>query len=173
MSLTIATESRRFTMKADEEQSEKMFNDIMAGILELGGAKLPAKRMKRSVPGKAEESKELPADTTVEDESEDLKDSVTDQKGYTGFLHIKCPECGVVKSFCAKYPLTYFICNACGEKTDLKDLTKIYMNCECGKNTRYLTNQKEFAFDVDCIECGSPVAVKYNSKKNIYETIRD
>lgn len=173
MSLTIATDNRRFTMKVDEEQSEKMFKDILSGILELGGAKLPEKCMNRSVPGKAEETRELPADETVEDESEDLKDSATDQKGYTGFLHIKCPECGAVKSFCAKHPLTYFICNECREKTDLKDLTKLYVNCECGKNAAYFTNQKEFAFDVDCIECGSPVAVKYNSKKNIYETIRD
>lgn len=37
MSLTIATDNRRFTMRIDEEQSEKMFKDILAGILELGG----------------------------------------------------------------------------------------------------------------------------------------
>lgn len=129
--------------------------------------------MKRSVPGKAEESKELPSNAEVDDGSEDLKDSVIDCKGYTGFLHIRCPECGASTSFCSKHSLTYFKCRECGEKTDLKDLTKLYTNCECGKNAVYLTNQKELAFDVDCIECGSPVAVKYNSKKNIYETIRD
>lgn len=37
MSLTIATDNRRFTMRIDAEQSEKMFRDILAGILELGG----------------------------------------------------------------------------------------------------------------------------------------
>lgn len=53
--------------------------------------------MNRSAPGKAEESKELPSNATVDDESEDLKDYVIDCKGYTGFLHIRCPECGAVK----------------------------------------------------------------------------
>ena len=28
-------------------------------------------------------------------------------------------------------------------------------------------------FDVNCIECGTPVAVKWNSRKKLYDTIRE
>lgn len=47
------------------------------------------------------------------------------------------------------------------------------INCECGLYTRYMTNLKDEMFDVNCINCGSLVAVKYNSRKNCYETIRE
>ena len=48
----------------------------------------------------------------------------------------------------------------------------LYMKCECGRQARYLTNMTETEFDVDCYDCGAPVAVAWNEKKWIYETMK-
>lgn len=92
--------------------------------------------------------------------------------GYGGFLYLECPYCGERKAFCSKYPLKYYKCDSCGKKTELQDLSRMFLNCECGKNAAYLTNVPDEIFDVECINCGAPVAVQYNSKKKLYETIR-
>lgn len=91
--------------------------------------------------------------------------------GYGGFLYIKCPDCGKIKGFCAKTRLNNFRCD-CGSVTRLEHMVPLYMNCECGRNSKYLTNMEEAAFDITCYDCGSPVAVSWNPKKRQYETIR-
>lgn len=53
----------------------------------------------------------------------------------------------------------------------LHDLKPLYVNCQCGQKFKYMTNMDEDMFDVKCIECGNPVAVLWNSKKMIYQTI--
>ncbi len=53
-----------------------------------------------------------------------------------------------------------------------EELKPLYVNCECGKSYRYMTNMKEQMFDIECLNCGNPVAVKRNEKKQEYETIR-
>lgn len=92
--------------------------------------------------------------------------------GYGGFLYIKCPDCGNVKGFCAKARLSNFRCD-CGSVTKLSNLVPLYVNCECGRNSRYLTNIKDPVFDIICYDCGNPVAVSWNPHKKQYETIRD
>lgn len=91
--------------------------------------------------------------------------------GYGGFLYIRCPVCGKVKGFCAKTRLNNFRCE-CGSVTRLEHLVPLYMNCECGRNSKYLTNMEEPAFDIKCYDCGNPVAVAWQPKKKQYETIR-
>ena len=95
-----------------------------------------------------------------------------ESRGYTGFLHIRCEYCGKTKTFCTKHQLSYYGCKECGEKTDLKDLKRAFINCECGDMARYFTNETANLIELNCINCGMPVALKYNAKKNLYETIR-
>ena len=92
-------------------------------------------------------------------------------KKYSGFLHIRC-KCGAEKSFFTKSGLSFYKCTECGERTELKDLKLAFLHCECGEHLRYLTNETERMFDLNCIDCGQPVAMKYNEKKKLYETIR-
>ena len=47
-----------------------------------------------------------------------------------------------------------------------------YMKCECGRQARYMTNITEAEFDMTCYDCGSPVAMQWNEKKEQYETMR-
>lgn len=92
--------------------------------------------------------------------------------GYSGFLHIRC-RCGEEKSFCTRPKINSYECEKCGEKIELNNLKLAFVNCECGKNWRYFTNETAKMFDLNCIECGQPVAMKYNEKKKLYETIKD
>lgn len=92
-------------------------------------------------------------------------------KNYKGFMIIKCDKCGMVKSFCSRQPITHCICD-CGNHTELNKLKRLYVNCECGMNSKYLTNMTEQLFDAECIECGYPVTVQWNQKKYVYTTVR-
>ena len=89
---------------------------------------------------------------------------------YSGFLYVKCPDCGYSRGFFTKIRTDEYRCG-CGAVTELRDLVPLYVNCECGRNIRYMTNMTEDAFDIDCL-CGAPVAVQWNEKKRQYETIR-
>lgn len=95
-----------------------------------------------------------------------------EEKGYSGFLHIRC-KCGAEKSFFTKARLSFYKCAECGAKTELKDLKLALLHCECGEHLRYFTNETERMFDLNCLDCGQPVAMKYNEKKERYETIRE
>lgn len=97
----------------------------------------------------------------------------TEKKGYYGFLHIRCRKCGNARSFCSRNRISIYKCPKCSEKTELSQLKRAYINCECGGMFKYFTNESEEIFDLKCLECGQPVAVKYNRKKNLYETIKD
>lgn len=110
---------------------------------------------------------------SVKTEMEPLEETAPPNtpSGYGGYLYIKCPDCGKVKGFCAKTRIGNFRCG-CGSVTKLQDLVPMYVRCECGRSARYLTNMTEPVFDIDCYDCGSPVAVQWNDKKRQYETIR-
>lgn len=95
-----------------------------------------------------------------------------EERGYSGFLHIRC-KCGAEKSFFTKVGLNFYKCAECGAKTELKDLKLAFLRCECGGRIRYFTNETAEMFDLNCLDCGQPVAMKYNEKKKLYETIRE
>lgn len=119
----------------------------------------------------------LPPQETIQEEPEvapmEINKNMTQElRGYAGFLHIRCDHCGKTKTFCTKHQLSYYGCKECGKKTDLKDLKLAFINCECGGMARYFTNETAELIELNCINCGMPVALKYNAKKKLYETIR-
>lgn len=89
-----------------------------------------------------------------------------------GFVYIKCAHCGAISGKCLKRPQDYFVCPECGEETTLDELRDLSVKCECGKSFFYQTNLKIKMFDINCLECGAPVAVFWNEKKEKYETMR-
>lgn len=106
---------------------------------------------------------------------EDLDDPVgfsayepTPEKGYRGFLHMKCERCHKEKSFHIKWPLKEYRCE-CGHTMPLKGLSKVVAKCDCGWDLKYFTNQDADAFEIKCISCGKPVLVKWNFRHKRYE----
>lgn len=91
-------------------------------------------------------------------------------EGYTGFLLLKCEECGEVKAFCAKYPTTQFRCD-CGHRTDLHDLRPVYAHCKCGRRSKYRTNIEDDQSVVNCVECGAPIDLELNKDQSAYVTV--
>lgn len=91
--------------------------------------------------------------------------------GYGGYLYMKCHACGKTRGFCAKTRLNNFRCE-CGAVTKMGNMVPLYIKCECGRQAKYLTNMTDAAFDIPCYDCGAPVAVEWNEKKQRYETIR-
>ena len=96
-----------------------------------------------------------------------------DTPKYKGFMYIKCPVCSKERGTCFKKESDHYHCDSCGSRSEFeKPLVPLWVNCECGKRFKYLTNMTEPMFDVNCLNCGAPVAVKWNKDKQIYETIR-
>lgn len=73
---------------------------------------------------------------------------------YTGFLLIQCEDCGKIRGFCAKSPISSYICE-CGHSTRLNDLKPALLSCQkCGETFRYKTNIQSERFSYSCLNCG-------------------
>ena len=90
---------------------------------------------------------------------------------YKGFLLIECDHCGETRGFCAKQPIDEYRCNECGGRTKLSGLRRMFMDCECGRHSRYYTNETAEVVTHNCIECGSPVDMMLNSRRTAYVSI--
>jgi len=169
--LTIFTEDRSFSISLpDKESCDKMFFEMLEKI--TGSVKTsPAPRISSITihntglkeEKETEEVKEVPKTVSLPPVTQD---------GYRGFLYIECPHCGHKRGLYSKNPITTYHCAECGCDTKLEDLIPLIAQCECGKRWVYKTNAKEESFDITCIECGSPIAVTYNQKKNVYQNMR-
>lgn len=187
--ITIKTEKHTYTAKMGAEESEKLFRELVIQLFGYTGQlavlgteaavipEIPAYEAENE--GKTEEIPDAIKELEEYIENKYAVDPVTEPEpigkendGYSGFLHIKCQHCGKEKTYCSKHGIKYHECKNCGERTELKDLVRLYTNCECGRKAAYWTNMTEKAFDVRCVDCGQPVAVMYNKKKNLYETIQ-
>lgn len=88
---------------------------------------------------------------------------------FTGFLYVRCEKCGQERGFCAKTPISSCYCLECGGKTELKNMRRVKIWCECGSAYRYHTNIQDAAFDMPCLNCEAPVALEWNENKNRYQ----
>lgn len=153
----------RYTFRSLNETLKKYLFLIDVPAIEDPDFKEKVTEMVQSVPTIAKGSEKK-----VE---EPHRSMYNEEKKYSGFLHIRC-KCGAEKSFFTKARLSFYKCAECGERTELKDLKLAFLHCECGEHLRYFTNETERMFDLNCLDCGQPVAMKYNEKKKLYETIR-
>lgn len=112
--------------------------------------------------GTKQEAADKPKETPEQREPEE----------YRGFLLIKCKHCGKIKGFCAKTPISEFTCS-CGGKTELYGLKPAHLHCKCGSSWKYKTNITDETFEYNCLNCGSPVDLELNSRRNTYVTITD
>ena len=94
----------------------------------------------------------------------------TEPRKWKSFLMIECEHCGKVKGFNSKQEIDTFRCD-CGQHTPLGDLVPMTAMCECGKHWRYFTNMTRDNYELNCINCGSPIPVFWNDKKGKYETL--
>ena len=152
----------RYTFRSLNEILKKYTFLIDVPAIENPDFKEKVMEMVQSVPEATKGSKKV---------EESRRIMYNEGKKYSCFLHIRC-KCGAKKSFFMKSGLSFYKCAECGERTELKDLNLAFLHCECGEHLRYLTNETERMFDLNCINCGQPVAMKYNEKKKLYETIR-
>lgn len=97
----------------------------------------------------------------------------TAPKTYKGFLLIRCAQCGELRGFCAKQPISSYRCATCNGETPLHDLTSAHIRCKCGKHFKYRTNFEEDVFTYSCLSCGAPVDLAYNKKARAYQTVHD
>lgn len=95
----------------------------------------------------------------------------TADRKYKGFMYIKCEHCGETRGFCAKQPIDEYRCDECGGKTKLKDLRRMFLDCECGSHYKYYTNETAEVVTNNCINCGSPVDMMLNSRRTAYVSI--
>lgn len=85
----------------------------------------------------------------------------------------KCPSCGEMDFFVCGTETGVHICSKCGFYSRTENYKRrAYANCECGSQTKYLTNEMGQLFDAKCWACEAPVTVEWNPKKHIYQTVR-
>ena len=93
---------------------------------------------------------------------------------YKGFIYWKCKKCGAIRGFCLKKESKGIHCMNCGDYSLFGEpLKPIYADCECGQRFKYMTNMDEEMFDMDCIDCGAPIPIKWNDHDKCYQTIKN
>lgn len=155
-------------MELGEERAYKTFRKLNEVLLGLQGRET-SEKPKAEI--KAEPEPIIIHNTLECMESDKTPEPIRPK--YRGFLYIRCPECGTVKGFYMKKESDHYHCDSCGARSEFeKPLVPLQVRCECGQRFNYLTNLTDTAFDIPCLECGAPVAVQWNEKKGLYETIQ-
>lgn len=95
-----------------------------------------------------------------------------DAEGYRGFLHLRCPKCGELSTFCSKAGVRESRCCKCGHIYSLSGLTRAQLACPCGNSSHYHTNRTDWYIDIPCIRCGDPVTLEYSPKQGCYRTAK-
>lgn len=159
----------KMSISVDTENAEYLFtkfsNELFCACIGKEKTKRIVKELEECKNQKItkEQNTESTGKTEVEDES---------QIKCKGFIYWKCRDCGETRGFCLKKESKGIHCINCGSDHLFKEpLKPLYAQCECGKSFRYLTNMEEEIFDLPCLECGSPMSVKWNEKKKIYESM--
>ncbi len=164
MSLLIKADNKQLRLKLTEDEESKLFMKLLQTAL---GFKVFDESELKHTSKPVEQIPETFPELTVKTSQE------PNESGYKGFMLIQCEHCGKIKGYCIKEKQNQYFCTDCKEITKFKDnMKRLYLNCGCGTTSGYWTNIIADIMDVNCIECGAPVPVKYNDKKNIYETLR-
>lgn len=186
MKLTISTKIQSFTIDLPDEECAERFRELVSNVISVKTAPSSDEADAPDLPVEDEpepESEPEPEPKTIEQalpiverpvplQPASLPDRQSGPALYRGFLYIKCTKCGKAKGFNAKNEVSRYYCNSCGASFELPaDLTPLFVNCECGRRFKYMTNITEDLFDIPCLNCGSPVPVQYNPRSNSYETI--
>lgn len=158
MSVIIKTDKKQIEIKANDHESEEIFNRLVVNALQLNDK---ASYLKKEIFNPVE-------DINVSGQNE------TAELEYSGFLIVRCKHCGKLKAFCSKEKLNKYVCSECNTVTEFTEpFRKLYLTCKCGRQFFYLTNiNDKNMFEINCLNCGAPAPIKYNSKKDIYETIK-
>lgn len=165
MKIRVSTKGKSIAVDMDEVAADQMFTEL-AGV--LLGSHVRTREDEDTAQPEALVENETPDRKNWQGESE--KNESETGEVYKGFLYIKCEACGKIKGFCTK-GISGHTCT-CGHVTPLKNLRPLQVNCQCGRSFKYLTNLEDEMFDIPCVECGNPVAVSWNPKKKLYQTIR-
>lgn len=100
-------------------------------------------------------------------------EDLSQYEGIKGFVYIQCDHCGEITATNIKEPIHHFRCRKCDGYTPLLDLNTIVAKCECGRSYKYLTNLDIEQFDMECMNCGTPMPIIWHEKHQQYESIRE
>lgn len=160
-----------------EEKAQKVFwklSETLGILCRTNSARLDSEILTPEPQVYTTEDTDLPDPVEEKKEPVELSEPEQPNLKFKGFLYIKCPKCGKTRGFMSKNPTDHYHCDSCGARSEFDGpLVPLWVNCECGKSFRYFTNMDEPAFDINCLECGTPVAVTWNGKKRMYVTMRE
>ena len=182
MKIKLIMEKRNLTVDLESEKAELLFNAFALKLLGIEEGTAVAEIVSDTVLHKDHCTAEAPAieqklpdiatDQRISapirevirqqeavNETKNTREQECFEKGYKGFMYIRCPKCGEIKGFNAKKESRSFICVDCGIVTPFEEpLKRLYLNCECGRRFTYWTNMTEEMFDIPCIDCGKRAA---------------
>lgn len=142
----------------------KVVNELFCNCVGKEGTEKIAEKLKATSAQRLQGGRE---------EAEEVETEHGGQFRYKGFIYWKCSDCGEEKGFCLKKESEGVHCINCGSKHLFTERLKpLFVQCECGKSFRYMTNMDAKMFDMTCINCGSPISVEWNEKKGIYVTVK-
>lgn len=172
MKIRLSMQEASIAIDFEEERAFEVFSKLNEMLLNLK-RRNTVKELKEQVHS-AVTHEERPMQTVCKaDAEETVVEECRQIVKYKGFLYIRCPECGAVKGLHMKKESDHYHCHNCGARSVFKQpLVALFVNCECGGSFRYLTNLTDELFDINCLDCGNLVAVKWNANKQVYETIR-
>ena len=88
---------------------------------------------------------------------------------WSGFILAECEKCKDLRAFNTHTPITEYVCSKCGETTQLKNKTTVYMRCpSCGTYWTYRTNSTDAAVQAACIDCGTIMEAAWNYDQRCY-----
>lgn len=161
MRVEIKTPFAELALEMAEWSARKLVNDSLEYSEKFNGMDKAVNMAKEPAPVAGED----PAVRMEAPKREKSKEHLAG--GYKGFLHIVCSRCGEHRTFCAKVPVASHKC-FCGCETELTNLKNVFAECKCGRNYKYKTNAEDDYLILNCIDCGAPMDVGLNERRNAY-----
>lgn len=173
------SEERRNTMKVSirtdfGENNFEMTSERALALIQQAWANSEVSAVSEIAPRRESEVErergENSQNTDREQAEEPGTETEMEREEYKGFLLVKCQRCGEIRGFCAKDPMSAYKCK-CGAWTPLIGLRRARLECECGGKYNYKTNITDKLLEYDCLNCGSPITMELDTKRDAYFTI--